>query len=54
MTVNRRPVVSWKPQSVGKSGFDRVATRKRVQSPPSDTQGLISPAQGPWITSEVT
>jgi hypothetical protein len=28
MTVCRRPVASWKPQSVGDSGLDRVATRK--------------------------
>jgi hypothetical protein len=35
MTVCRRPVASWKPQSVGNSGLDRVGTRKTgVKVPP--------------------
>jgi hypothetical protein len=35
MTVCRRPVASWKQQSVGDSGLDRVATRKTgVKVPP--------------------
>jgi hypothetical protein len=35
MTVRRRPVASWKPQSVGDSGLDRVGTRKTgVKVPP--------------------
>ncbi len=34
MTVCRRPVASWKPQRVGKSGLDRVATRKPVSKSP--------------------
>jgi hypothetical protein len=35
MTVCRRAVASWKPQSVGFSGLDRVGTRKTgVKVPP--------------------
>jgi hypothetical protein len=44
MTVCRRAVASWKPQSVGFSGLDRVGTRKTgVKVPP--------PTPGSWVAA---
>jgi hypothetical protein len=40
MTVCKRPVASWKPQSVGDSGLDRVGTRKTGVKVPPPTPGF--------------
>jgi hypothetical protein len=47
MTVCRRPVASWKPQSVGHSGLVRVGTRKTgVKVPLRHGRFGESPRQG--------
>jgi hypothetical protein len=47
MTVCRRPVASWQPQSVGDSGLDRVGTRKTgVKVPLRQASPRESPGQG--------
>jgi hypothetical protein len=51
MIVYRRPVASWKPQSVGDSGLDRVEPEKPVSKSPSDTdvfaKVLVRGSRGP-------
>jgi hypothetical protein len=51
MTVRRRPVASWKPQSVGDSGLDRVGTRKTGVKVPPPTPSLTTRAV--WQEAEL-